>query len=111
MGPFYAVLTALAIAIIRFSLGIGSLYAFPGGISGAIVVGLIAELISKKNDKFRVHAALFEPVGTIFIGGTISSYWSISLSATLPDQYGLVSLSLMWTILTRNSLYAMEVCL
>ncbi len=52
MGPFYAVLTALVNASIRFSLGIGSHYAFPGGISGAIVVGLIAELISKKNDKF-----------------------------------------------------------
>ena len=74
LGPWYAMLTALIIAICRYSLGIGTILAFPGGISGALVVGLMRELILRINPK-KVHfAAFFEPIGTVFIGGTLSSF-------------------------------------
>jgi energy coupling factor transporter S component ThiW len=90
LGPWYAMLTALIIAIIRFSTGIGTIYAFPGGISGAFVVGLMRELILRINPKKVNFAALFEPIGTIFIGGTIASYMSYNFTATfklIPTQY------------------------
>jgi len=74
LGPFYSILTATLIAIIRFSLGIGSILAFPGGISGAIVVGFFAKMISKTTSKYKIYASLAEPIGTVFIGGTISNF-------------------------------------
>lgn len=78
LGPIYALFVALFIAIIRFSTGIGSILAFPGGMSGALIVGLMREVILRMNPK-KVHfAALFEPIGTVFIGGTISSLILIS---------------------------------
>jgi len=74
LGPWYAMLTALIIAICRYSLGIGTILAFPGGISGALVVGLMRELILRINPKKVNFAAFFEPIGTVFIGGTLSSF-------------------------------------
>ncbi|MHA1339702.1 MAG: energy coupling factor transporter S component ThiW [Promethearchaeota archaeon] len=74
MGPFYSILIATLIAIIRYSVGIGSILAFPGGISGAVVVGFVAWILSKKSPKYAVYASLTEPIGTVFIGGTISNY-------------------------------------
>ncbi|TFF93407.1 MAG: energy coupling factor transporter S component ThiW [Promethearchaeota archaeon] len=74
IGFTFSCLTALGIAIIRFSLGIGSIHAFHGGISGAIVVGSTAYLLWKKAPE-KVHfAALTEPLGTVFIGGTIAHF-------------------------------------
>jgi energy coupling factor transporter S component ThiW len=74
LGPIYAVIIATLIAILRFSFGIGSILAFPGGISGALVVGLIRELILRIRPKRVSWAALCEPFGTIFIGATIGSF-------------------------------------
>lgn len=73
LGPVYAILIALFIAIIRFSLNIGTIHAFHGGMTGALIVGVVAILLTKKNVKFRKYATLFEPFGTIFIGGTITA--------------------------------------
>ena len=71
LGPVYAILIAIVIATIRFSLGWGTILAFPGGITGAIVVSIAAKLLK---DKFKVYAAFTEPIGTVFIGGTISAF-------------------------------------
>ena len=71
IGIAFSVVTALGIAILRFSLGIGTIHAFHGGMSGALVVGAMAYLLRRKFPKFVEFAALFEPLGTIFIGGTI----------------------------------------
>ena len=68
LGPWYAVLMATATGTIRNILGLGSLYAFPGGIPGALVVGLIHKYF-KKND----FAALAEPLGTVVVGATLSA--------------------------------------
>ena len=73
LGPIYAVFCALLIAIIRFSTGIGTILAFPGGMTGAFVVGIFQYAL-KNRDEIKTHwAALCEPLGTVFLGATISS--------------------------------------
>ena len=39
LGPWWAVLVAMVIGIIRNALGVGSLLAFPGGMIGALLAG------------------------------------------------------------------------
>ncbi len=39
LGPWYAVVMATCAAIIRISLGVGTVFAFPGGIFGALLAG------------------------------------------------------------------------
>ena len=62
IGPWYAAISALIAGIIRNAIGTGTIFAFPGGIPGAIVVGLVFRWVR------RDWAALMEPVGTGFIG-------------------------------------------
>jgi len=72
IGLTFSCLTALGIAALRFPLHLGTVHAFHGGISGAFVVGIIAHIFRKKFPKHVELAAFFEPLGTIFIGGTIA---------------------------------------
>jgi len=72
VGTTFALFTATAIAALRFSLAIGSIHAFHGGMTGAIVVGIFAYLLWKKTPKYVKLAAFSEPIGTVFIGGTIA---------------------------------------
>jgi energy coupling factor transporter S component ThiW len=62
IGPWYAAISASIAGIIRNAIGTGTLFAFPGGIPGAIVVGLVFRWVR------RDWAALTEPVGTGLIG-------------------------------------------
>ena len=62
IGPWYGGLAALIAGIIRVSIGTGTIFAFPGGIPGAIVVGLMYRWIR------RDWATLTEPFGTGMIG-------------------------------------------
>jgi energy coupling factor transporter S component ThiW len=66
IGPWYAALSALIAAIIRNAIGTGTIFAFPGGIPGAIVVGLVYTWVR------RDWAVWTEPIGTIFIGVGLS---------------------------------------
>ena len=68
LGPWYAAVMAIATGTIRNMLGLGTLYAYPGGIPGALVVGLIHRYFLK-NDT----AALSEPIGTVAVGATLSA--------------------------------------
>ena len=75
LGPWWGMLTALLIGIIRNMLGVGTLYAFPGGIPGALIVGLTYMITSRSRNRFlRYSAALMEPIGTVLIGGTFSVF-------------------------------------
>lgn len=67
LGPWWAAGAALVTATLRFSLGTGSLFAFPGSPFGAIAVGLVYRWL--RHDE----AALFEPVGTVLIGATLGA--------------------------------------
>jgi len=68
IGPWYAALMALFTGVIRNMMGIGTLHAFPGGIPGALVVGFVYRYVRKTD-----LAALAEPLGTVFIGATLSA--------------------------------------
>jgi len=76
VGPFWAAIAAIIIGIIRNALGVGSVYAFPGGIPGGIVVGAVYWLLKqfKLNEKIRIASALTEPLGTVLIGATLSLF-------------------------------------
>ena len=88
IGVTFSSITALGIASIRFSTGIGTIHAFHGGVSGAIVVGIASHILWKKKPKYVEYAAFTEPIGTVFIGGTIGEiiipiYGSFSLGGLL----------------------------
>lgn len=62
IGPWYGALSALIAGIIRNAIGTGTIFAFPGGIPGVIVVGLMYRWVRKD------WVALTEPLGTGGIG-------------------------------------------
>lgn len=66
LGPLYAIAVATAAGILRNMLGTGTVFAFPGGIPGALMVGLVYHYLWRRD-----YAALTEPVGTA-IGAIIS---------------------------------------
>ncbi|MBN1802650.1 MAG: energy coupling factor transporter S component ThiW [Candidatus Lokiarchaeota archaeon] len=95
LGPIYSIFIATSIAILRFSFSIGTIHAFHGGISGALVVSLFALLFKKRAPKLVLYSALLEPLGTVFIGGTIAYFVSPmgSLLSGLMINWGLFALS------------------
>jgi len=62
IGPWYAALAAVIAGIIRNAIGTGTIFAFPGGIPGAIIVGLMYRWLHKD------WVTLTEPIGTGVIG-------------------------------------------
>jgi energy coupling factor transporter S component ThiW len=75
LGPTWAVLNAFIIGLLRNMLGLGTFFAFPGGMFGGLVVGILYWYVWK-ND----WVALTENIGTIFIGGTVGYLAVASLS-------------------------------
>ncbi|MEM2555666.1 MAG: energy coupling factor transporter S component ThiW, partial [Candidatus Caldarchaeum sp.] len=73
LGPFWGAVIAIIIGTVRIMLGTGTLFAYPGGIPGAIVVGLAYMILTRlTSSKIRYAAALTEPIGTVLIGGTLA---------------------------------------
>jgi energy coupling factor transporter S component ThiW len=68
LGPWYAVFIAIATGTIRIATGMGTVFAYPGGIFGGLVVGLTYRYVRKVD-----YSALLEPVGTVAIGATLSA--------------------------------------
>ncbi|MGQ9551307.1 MAG: energy coupling factor transporter S component ThiW [Candidatus Bathycorpusculaceae bacterium] len=70
VGPFWAAIAAIFIGTIRNMLGMGTVYAFPGGVPGAVVVGTAYLALQKlrTSEKTRLTSALTEPIGTLLIG-------------------------------------------
>lgn len=77
LGPVYAVIIAAIIGIIRNMIGTGTFFAFPGGMTGGIVVGLLYWYVRKTD-----WMALTESLGTVFLGGTIGYL----IAAPLPGR-------------------------
>ncbi len=114
LGPFWAVISATFIAIIRYSAGIGSIFAFPGGIPGALVVGTVAALFSAfKKEKLRIYAAFCEVIGTVGIGAVISFLFmganstiflwgGFAMSSILGSSIGFL---ILWILEKRNLNY------
>jgi energy coupling factor transporter S component ThiW len=67
LGPWWAAGAATVAAILRNAFGVGTLFAFPGGIPGALVVGL-AHIVWR-----RPWVGLLEPLGTAFVGATVAA--------------------------------------
>lgn len=112
IGFTFSCLTALGIASLRFSIGIGTIHAFHGGLAGAVVVGTLSTLLRRKFPKFVEFAAFLEPLGTIFIGGTIGQlimpfgdifaiegflfYWGLFAMSSIPGSLmGYIVLSVL----------------
>lgn len=77
LGPAWAALVATVVGTIRIALGVGTVYAYPGGIPGGIVVGVayhVLRRVTKRRKVSLVAAALTEPLGTVLVGGAISWY-------------------------------------
>ena len=74
LGPWYALLNAFLISLIRNMTGMGSLLAFPGSMIGALLAGLAF----KKTGNYRL-AALGELIGTGLIGGTVAAPFAVLL--------------------------------
>jgi len=93
LGPWYAAVMAVATGIIRNILGLGTLYAFPGGIPGALVVGFVHRYLLR-NDV----AALCEPVGTVAVGATLSAL------VLAPMQGHSLTLYFFWAAFAASSI-------
>jgi len=69
LGPWWAVVTAAVIAVIRNVLGVGTLLAFPGGMIGAFLAGLLYR------QTLSIYAgAGGEIVGTGLIAPVVSAF-------------------------------------
>jgi len=68
LGPWYAAVAALATGLLRISIGTGTIFALPGGIPGALVVGLLYKYVYRSR-----CISLTEPLGT-GIGALISAF-------------------------------------
>lgn len=66
LGPYYAVVIATIMAIIRNILGVGTILAFPGGMIGALSAGLAYKL--SKN-------IYISGIGEVFGTGIIASFF------------------------------------
>lgn len=84
-GPFWAATAAIFIGTIRNMLGTGTLYAFPGGIPGGIVVGVVYWLLKRLrvSERNRIMSALTEPIGTVLIGAPLALFL---LASWIGDQ-------------------------
>lgn len=70
LGPFWAVMSALVASIVRNMMGMGTLFAFPGSLFGALCVGLAARRLSAQN---QLYAAFAEPIATTILGAGVAS--------------------------------------
>ncbi|MGQ9680746.1 MAG: energy coupling factor transporter S component ThiW [Candidatus Bathyarchaeia archaeon] len=66
LGPSWAVIIATMIGIIRNLLGTGTFFAFPGGVFGGLVVGLVYKYLWRSD-----FSAFTENLGTVVIGATV----------------------------------------
>lgn len=68
LGPWWATGIAMAIGLLRNAMGTGTLLAFPGGMIGAFLAGLLYRLSRK-----TYLGALGELIGTGFLGAIASA--------------------------------------
>lgn len=75
-GPLWAAAAACIIGSIRIAMGVGSIYAFPGGIPGGLVVGVVYWSLKRFriSERIRLASAFTEPIGTVFIGATLALF-------------------------------------
>jgi len=67
LGPLYAAGVAIGIGTLRVAAGTGTVFAYPGGVPGGLVVGILYWYVWRHDE-----CALSEPVGT-GLGGILSA--------------------------------------
>lgn len=67
LGPFYNVLMAFSISLVRNLMGTGSLLAFPGSMIGALLAGLVY-----KYSRNKYLTGVGEVLGTGVLGGLLA---------------------------------------
>ncbi|MDW8041332.1 MAG: energy coupling factor transporter S component ThiW [Nitrososphaerota archaeon] len=105
LGPVSSVVVPFIVGTVRIALGLGTVFAYPGGIPGALVVGLVHRYLTSRLSRpaLRYLSALAEPVGTVFVGGTISLLMiapligSGPLMALLSERGALGALPVLWS--------------
>ncbi len=87
LGPFYAAAVALGIGTLRIAAGTGTLFAYPGGMPGGFVVGLVYWYLWHHDE-----SALTEPLGTA-IGGILSALAVAPFigAGPLPAMFGITT--------------------
>ena len=87
LGPWYAILVAFGIGTLRLAAGTGTVFAYPGGIPGGLVVGLLYWYVWRHDE-----CALSEPIGTA-LGAILSALvFAPSIgSKPLPSILGLTA--------------------
>lgn len=91
LGPWWAVLTAMVIGVLRNAMGVGTLLAFPGGMIGAFLAGMAYRILRK-----TWAAAIGEVMGTGGIAPVVSALFvapmlmgkAIPLLALVPSFIG-----------------------
>jgi energy coupling factor transporter S component ThiW len=87
LGPIYAAAVALGIGTLRVAAGTGTLFAYPGGIPGGLVVGSIFWYLWRHDE-----CALTEPLGTA-VGAILSALALAPFigAKALPPIFGLTA--------------------
>ena len=101
LGPLWAGGLAAVIGIVRMQLGLGTIYAIPGGIPGAIMVGVAAMLL-RRAGRNPILAAAAEPPGTAIIGFLLALF----IFAPLVGDYErwLAALTPIWLVWLASTL-------
>ncbi|MCE4624593.1 MAG: energy coupling factor transporter S component ThiW [Desulfurococcales archaeon] len=97
VGPIWASIAAFLIGVIRMQLGVGTVFSIPGGIPGALLVGIAAYLLRKAGKPVE-HAAWAEPLGTAAIGFFLAVYLVAPLVGVKEEMLaaGLIPIWLVW---------------
>lgn len=93
LGPLNAGVVAGLIGIMRIGIGTGTFFALPGGIPGAVVVGLVYRYLVRKE-----AAGLTEPLGTAF-GALLSAFLVAPAIGAAPLQ-PFLGLTAQWQLFT-----------
>ncbi len=96
LGPLWAMVIALFIGFIRMGLGIGTIYSIPGGLPGGLVVGIVYMFLRKLGFRKKEIAAFTEPLGTVFIGGTLAVYLVAPLTCDVKLLGALIPIWIGW---------------
>ncbi len=93
LGPLNAGLVAGLIGITRIGIGTGTFFALPGGIPGALVVGLVYKHLGRKE-----AAGLTEPFGTA-LGALLSAFF-VAPAIGAPSLPPFLGLTAQWQLFT-----------
>jgi len=98
LGPMWALLQALATSTIRNVMGLGTVFAFPGSIFGALFVGFIYWVTGKK----YLESAFTEVFGTGIVGALVS--WAIFTPIFFPQNVAVLSATYFITAFSVSSI-------